>query len=555
MMTAIKIRAWNFRSFRQLAYTITPAGLVAVEGMYEGTQDRSNGAGKSTFLPEILCWAIYGETTNGKKQVCSTYEGAEEVRVEVELPFISWARTQQRDGTGNQIEIDGVRGYEVQKAQLLKQFPPKRVFCSTLILGQGLGEGFTSWTPAVRAQALSELLSLSVWAEARKKLSGDRTLLKTQLDQATGAMATWEQQYNELKAKPEGDPSKRQAAAAKVAKISGELQKLQTEYSTVNQETVGSARLLGQWNAEIQQYRREIDNCRREAAGLRAGVKCPTCQRPYPKSSIADMAAAIKERERIVTNKMDAIQAEYGPLQKSSVANQKKLDRLAPRISKLRDEHMAALTALNATQSHAEQLRKAEEGYASARETAEDFVTSLEDLALLDRAFLEIPIWKIDGVLGSVNERLVEVCNTIWESEFLVQLTSEQGLKKGGAKAAIGLVVHNKAGDYKGSSPGQQRKIDITIQLAIRELLMSAWPNALPLLVCDDVVDVLDPWAKRTFYKNYLMPAAQRSAVFVLTPQSEYPVPVSRKVLVQYTEEAGSWVSQSTAAPVVEFHG
>jgi recombinational DNA repair ATPase RecF len=146
------------------------------------------------------------------------------------------------------------------------------------------------------------------------------------------------------------------------------------------------------------------------------------------------------------------------------------------------------------------------------------------------------------------------VCNDIWESEFLVQLTSEHSLKKGGAKAEIGLVVENKAGDYKGSSPGQQRKIDITVQLAIRELLMSAWPNALPLLVCDDVVDVLDTWAKRTFYTNYLLPAAQRSAVFVLTPQTEYPVPVDRKVVVQYTEEVGSWIGQSTASPVVEFN-
>jgi len=550
---SIKIKAWNFRSFRQLSYVVNPAGLVAVEGMYEGTKDRSNGAGKSTFLPELLCWAIYGETTNGKTQVCSTYDGADQVRVEVELPFVSWARVQKRDGTGNAVELADIRNYRDAQSALLKYFPPKKVFASTMILGQGVGERFTAWTPGTRAQALSELLGLSIWGVARKKLSSDRTRLKGDLARSEGARGVFEQQYNELSQAPRGDPKKRAAAAKKVAGLSGQLQRLSVEYSTANQNAMQSAQLLGQWNAEIGQLRREITGCQHEAASVQAGAKCPTCNRAYAKSAITSMVTAIRKREKAATDKLAGIEAEFGPLQKKAEANRETANALTPAIAKLRSELSAAEQELSATENHAEQLKQVEKQYVAEKQRCTHLQGRIAELELLDRAFFEIPIWKIDGVLGILNQRLVEVCNQVWESEFLVQLTSEQDLKKGGAKAEIGLVVQNKAGDYRGSSPGQQRKIDITIQLAIRELLMSAWPNAIPLLVCDDVVDVLDPWAKKTFYNNYLLPAAQRSSVFVLTPQSEYPVPIDKKILVQYSEETGSWVDKTTADPVVVF--
>lgn len=553
MQPMLRIRAWNFRSFRHLAYTVNPAGLVAVEGMYEGTKDRSNGAGKSTFLPEVLCWAIYGETTGGKTQACSTDPDAESVRVEVELPFISWARTQKRDGTGKNIELNGIRNYTDALPELLKHFPPKKVFTSTMILGQGVGERFSTWTPGVRAQALGELLNLSRWADARKRLSIDRTRLKGDLARAEGAVGAYEAQYRELSQAPQGDPKKRSAASSKVAKFAGEAQRLQVEYSTCNQEAVSTAQLLGQWNAQMSMLRQTISDCQTQAGGIRTGVLCPTCNRAYPKTAIAEMVKAVIVREKEAATSLSNIQGEFTKLQKTAVENKKKLDALGPKVSKSRADLSKAEQELAATDNHQEQLKSIEAVHTAERQKAEGLVSRVANLDLLDRGFFEIPIWKIDGVLGVLNERLVEVCNTIWESEFLVQLTSEQQLKKGGAKAEIGLVVQNKAGDYQGSSPGQQRKIDITIQLAIRELLMSAWPNALPLLVCDDVVDVLDPWAKRTFYKNYLLEAAKRSAVFVLTPQSEYPVPVDHKVLVQYTEESGSWIAQSTASPVVEF--
>ena len=50
----LRLTAENFRSYQKLSYKIETAGLVAVEGIYEGEGDRSNGAGKSTFLPDAL---------------------------------------------------------------------------------------------------------------------------------------------------------------------------------------------------------------------------------------------------------------------------------------------------------------------------------------------------------------------------------------------------------------------------------------------------------------------------------------------------------------------
>jgi DNA repair exonuclease SbcCD ATPase subunit len=336
--TAMKIRAWNFRSFRQLSYTINPAGLVAVEGMYEGTKDRSNGAGKSTFLPELLCWAIYGETTGGKKQVCSTYPDADEVRVEVELPFVSWARTQKRDGTGNNVEIADIRNYTDAQVALLKYFPPKKVFASTMILGQGVGERFSAWTPGTRAQALSELLNLSIWTEARKKLSGDRTRLKGDLAHAQGAIGVYQAQYSELSKAPRGDPKRRSAASKKVAKLSGDLGRLQTEYSTCNQNAVSCAQTLGQWSAQMAGWRQEIQRLQSEAAGVSQGANCPTCNRPYAKNQIAAMVKQLRAREKAAAQSLKDMEQEHGKLEKAAQENKAKLDQITPTLTTMRSQ-------------------------------------------------------------------------------------------------------------------------------------------------------------------------------------------------------------------------
>jgi len=547
----LKITANNFRSFKELSYEITPPGLVAVEAMYDGTKERSNGAGKSSMLPEVLCWAIYGELTNDDKQVCSTDPGATEVRVEVQTPFASWVRRQQQDGTGNKIEINGIRKLSESKPELAKHFPPKQVFCSTMILGQGIGERFSNWTPGERAQTLSDLLQLSMWSTARKKLQGDRNKLAAETSRLEGMVSAYEQQLKQLTSAPQGDPKQYESAVALVSQLKTKVADLQLMLVQMNQKATQSAQQYGTVSSQRMQQQTMVNGYSSQLQHM--GKKCPTCNRPYDKKHLETTKASILKAKQDAEVLLPGLDQQMSELDAQRKQDYEAAAKVQEQVQVVMRELEQANQQLASSQSFADQIADLRKTLATSQASLNNTKQSISGLDTLDRAFLEIPIRKIDGVLNVLNDRLVTVCNDIWESEFLVQLTSEKDLKKGGTKAEIGLVVKNRAWSYKGCSPGQQRKIDLTIQLALRELLVSAWPNALTLLICDDVVDVLDPWSKRKFYENFLLPAAETSAVFVLTPQDRYPIPMDRKILVGYTEAEGSRILQTTAEPVVVF--
>lgn len=549
MSQILKITASNFRSFRELSYSIDQYGLVAVEGVYEGTSDRSNGSGKSACTTDLLCWAIYGETTGGKKQVCSTYEWADKVVVEVETPFVSWTRSQKRDGTGNHLEVGGVRKLKDAEAELTKYFPSKRIFASTTILGQGIGERFSSWTPATRAQELADLLNLSLWSQARKRLAGDRSRLATESARLDGSVAAYEQQLNQLTSAPQGDPKKKVAAEKKLLKLNKQLSVCQADYSQLSAAVATLMQAYGSLQARQSQIQVELASSSRGTA-----TECPTCGRPYEPEDVAAAQHELQLRHEKATQELrvvvDQMAAKLEEKKASDAALAAKSQEVAVLQSKVTEVHKE----ITESQSFADQIASVRKNLVEHQGALNKTKQSISDLNLLDRAFTEIPVRKIDTVLGVLNARLVGVCNDIWESEFLVQLTSEHDLKKGGTKAEIGLVVESQAGDYKGSSPGQQRKIDLTIQLALRDLLMSSGVHTLPLLICDDVVDVLDPWARRKLYTNYLKPLSEKSSVLVLTPAADYPIPVEHRIVVGYSEVVGSRILSSSAEPVVVFN-
>jgi DNA repair exonuclease SbcCD ATPase subunit len=549
----LRLTAENFRSYQKLSYKIETAGLVAVEGIYEGEGDRSNGAGKSTFLPDALAWVIYGETTEGIREVC--YNGAESCRVELELPFVTIARSQKADGTSNEITIDGgPRTLADSKAYLAQVFPPKEIFCSTLILGQGVAERLSSWTPGNRAQQLSELLGLERWKQARSTLAQERRKRTGELQQLQGSANTLRNQLTQLKATQAQVRRPRATIVAEMTTAQQQEQARSQQLGAANSKVQGESTRIGQAMANKNNTERQIAQQR---SSLQSMTACPTCKRPYSKQ-------AIESAQKTAANAIKKLTAENTEcarvIASSTLADLKAVsDKLLAEIQHYRMQLQQLTGELAQVDAATEQVTSIELQLAQVEAAVAQTTGEVAELDLLDAAFAEIPIRKMGSVLDAVNTKLVEMCNDVWESEFLAQLCTDRELKKGTTKAEINLLVQSRAGQYKKSSVGQRRKIDLSIQAALRDVLMGTWPNPVPILVCDDVVDVLDPWAKRRLYKNYLLPTAQGSAVFVMSPQGEYPVPVRRKIVVNYTESQGSWIGAynepEPTKPMVVFNG
>ena len=550
----LKVLAEDFRSYPKLSYTVNHTGFVAVEGSWAGAPDRSNGSGKSSFLPDLLCWAIYGETTGGQKAVCR--RGQKGCQVTVTLPFVSFTRSQKADGTGNKLQIAGINHRKLADAEayLSQLFPPREVFASTIILGQGVGERFSAWTPAERARVLRGLLDLNCWSSARQKLRPDREFQQARKAQLQGVQATLKEALGRIR----GLQTERGDEELDAEKLQAALVEINTSivYSTDQAQTFENEMRANQARHARDQgilagLQSSLKAAKAERKLLGLG-KCPTCGRQWPKKHMDAKRTDLDTKIADIESQSKALVAQSKHFSGKQYCCDNHLQYHRSKLAELRARVQELSAKLSRAQTLESEVKEYEEQLAAKQQEAKAADEDLSNLAILDRAFTEIPVLKMDGLLVSVNQHLVEVCSSVWDSEFLVQLVSEKTLKKGGQRAEIGLSVMNQAGSYEASSWGQRRKIDLSVQLALRGVLLTAWPQALPLLVCDDVADVLDCAARRSLYEKVLVPESKKSAVFVLGADPVHPIPVPERITIGYSLELGSAIAHhSGSAPLV----
>lgn len=549
-------RAQNFKSYKDLLYTVEAPGLVAVEGAWDSNQEKSCGSGKTTLLCDLLCWALYGETVDGETKVC--YRGASSrCEVELRLPFVSLVRSQAADGTKNKLEIEGIkhRKLEDAKAYLARLVPPKKVFTSTIILGQGVGERFTGWKPAERARIFAELLALSLWSAARRNLGADLRAFSEKSSRALATADALQQQSDVMMAAAAGPDVDADDVGEELAKLDAGIRHDTEQADAFRAELSRDQATQATQLVQYTQLQNNLGQVEKELKLLSSG-KCPTCQRKWPKRTIEGQRTALQGKQKNLKAEMSALKKATildGRLQCTKNHLDFHLRQLSERQPRAQELRALLARAQGIEEQAVEALGRAED----ARKEAAAADAEVALLQTLDRAFYEIPLRKIDGVLTLMNRSLATICRDIWDSEFFVQLTSEKQLKRGETVPEIGLQVTNRAGSYSSSSWGQKRMIDISVQLALRHLLLSCWRNRLPLLICDDVMDVLDPPAKQRLHQNLLLPESARSAVFVLYADRGLPQ-LARRVVVGYNQTGGSYIraceTPGGLPPVVSFY-
>lgn len=528
------VSATNFRSYEQLTYQVLGSGLVAVEGYWDGSHDKSNGAGKSSFLPDLLSWAIYGETVSGQRNVCR--RGADICSVSVRFPFVAWTRTQKADGRSNKIDVEGADHRKLADSQeeLAQYFPPKKVFTSTLILGQGVGERFSGWKPAERASVLADLFDLSAWGRARKSAAADAREFATKQVAAEVTIVSIQQSIAGLRSfvtNEKIDPAEAQQALAcaqrKYASLAAAARSTEASFRGLEASMSGFSQELAVARAELSRLTAD-----RKAAKTRK--VCPTCGRNYTQKHVRTVLLEIDKKEKAALHRKTEAERSVAALEAEVAKAGRQSRSAADACLAANAEIQEANTRVSRARDFSGQIAELERQVTKKERELVTIRNECQLLSDLDKAFFEIPIRKIDNVLLVMNRYLVDICRTVWENEFLVQLVSERDLAKGGSRSEITMVVTNPAGDYVGSSWGQRRKIDLSVQLALRSMLLAAWPEAVPLLVCDDVADVLDAHSKQQLWTRFLLPESRKSAVFVLSPEAEHPVVLSDRVVIAY---------------------
>ena len=163
-----KVIVHNFGSYGHAELELQNRGFCLVSGQNNYIKDNalSNGSGKS-FLWSAICYALTGETINGIKTNLKNIN-VDEQECFVQLDFLynkdlfSLVRTASPKSDlkiyKNDIDLSG-KGIRESEKKLQELIPElnKDLIASTIIIGQGMPNKFSSFSPSGRKELLEKL--------------------------------------------------------------------------------------------------------------------------------------------------------------------------------------------------------------------------------------------------------------------------------------------------------------------------------------------------------------------------------------------------------------
>ena len=149
----------------------------------------------------------------------------------------------------------------------------------------------------------------------------------------------------------------------------------------------------------------------------------------------------------------------------------------------------------------------------------------------------------VDNLLNTVNKRLVHYCSRLFDNTVTVQLSPEKELKKGGSKNSVMLEVKSEAGTGYGSlSGGEARKVDVAVQLALRDAaeIMAGFQSN--IFVADEILDNLDEAAAERVIE-ILKDFGQDRTVYLISHDPRIKSKVDKAILVKKEKGISSLVT------------
>lgn len=281
-----------------------------------------------------------------------------------------------------------------------------------------------------------------------------------------------------------------------------DVQVVQAELHRLDSEIANLTPQIEQTNIGLQNARTKVAEVKATLASLRTG-----------RDGLVAEANDLNNQVLAIDKRFEAIQSELTHVAGLETAAKQNLDRLDARLLNEQTQLQAAVTAENEYASRKPYLSWWSEGF----------------------SIRGIRSKRLGGVLDSMNVKLAEYCEKLFDGRIMVRLLPVKPQKTTSAKSVVSIDVQSPAGSYGLSSGGQERCIDLAIHFALRRFAQEAafgWSSN--FLIGDEVFDYLDrALASRAL--QVLRDEAQR--VFVCTHSRDLQALCDSVWYVQYEDE------------------
>ena len=608
-----KLIVHNFGSYGHAELELQNKGFCLVSGQNNYIKDNalSNGSGKS-FLWSAICFALTGETISGIKTNLKNIN-TEESECFVQLDFMvnkdlfSLVRTISPKSDlkifKNDADLSG-KGIRESEKKLQEVLPDltKDLIASTIIIGQGMPNKFSSFSPSGRKELLEKLTKsdfmiedLKIRIQSRQQelsskvrefedsLIVNKSQLSSHLsslDKAKNAIASQKQPefdilipakltrieqvqlevtYCEtMAAKLEAD---QEEFTKRLLAVSEEKAKVSSEELTAY--TTSYTKLSG----DKTKLELDIASLTKEITKLQSIVDvCPTCGQSLPnvhKPDTSSQEAALELAKAELVKVNDSIQKcnqqhqeyiaqinsafndEINTLNTSIASVKQELaankSRYSNCLAVLEDERSAYNKLLYDKQNWDSYIKNQEREISRLEEEIAKLtnliaITSLskEDLdqrlAIIKKMDLLIRRdfrgYLLTNIISYIDTRAKDYCSTVFG-------TRELSLSLNGN--ALDITYCGKL--FDGLSGGEKQRVDLILQLAIRDLLTSYLGLSANILVLDEVTDFLDKKSCQAVMQLLEKELQTVESVFIISHHAEeLELPVDSEIKVVKNE-------------------
>ena len=592
-----KLTIHNFGSYGHVELDLQNRGFCLVSGQNNYIKDNalSNGAGKS-FLWSAICYALTGETLNGIRSNLKNINVTEtDCYVQLEFLYnkdlfcLTRAAAPKTDLKIFKNDIDlsgkGIRESDKKLQELLPDLN-KDLIASTIIIGQGMPNKFSSFSPSGRKELLEKLTKSDFMIEDLKarisarqqelsskvrELEDSLLANNTQLNLHTSNLNTLKEslaqqvrpdfnglieEYNrqllDLQQQIQRYETEITANEQRLEIVNAKLLQISEEKAEVSaKELVAYTKSRQSLTEEKTQLNFNISGLQKEINKLKAITDiCPTCGQKLPN---VYKPSTEQQEQQLETNKQ-ALTKVLSELEQCDLKHAAYLQQIDSAFA----DELSALTSEVTTLKNA--TNKAKIDYNKNR-TALDDVKSLQSKVIYDqqnwdkrianqeanKANLEAEIVRLNNLISIINTAKVDYVNrlsivkkmdTLIRRDFrgylltniisYINTRAKQFCNIVFGTKELTLSLNGNALDitycgkmFDSLSGGEKQRVDLILQLAIRDVLASYLDLSANILVLDEITDFLDKKSCKAVMQLLEQELRTVESVFIVSHHAE----------------------------------
>jgi len=559
-----EIKIKNFLSIGEASFAFSQKGITVIEGKnLQDSCSNSNGSGKSSLFEAIL-WNLTGSTSRGTNEVSNKVTGfPAEVSLSFTFDKINYEVIRKSNPSSLKILREGadISGSTFLKSKKVLSeilgYIDYELLSSIIILSQGLGSRLSILKPSERKARieffsnLQGLISLATEEASAvySKVDKEATAITNEIGRLTNQVSYNNGLISEYRKKIEEQQANSSyiLSSEKIAQIQGLLACLEEREAVLNSEIQEAAKANYQieldrsrLSSEYKLNQSQFDQLKSDYIKILQNI-CPTCNQPIQDSQekSASYEQMIKEKKAELNKIKEQILAI--PALRDTSEKQAEKEEIKKQIQEL-SLKLSLHNRYSAETSVFENFIKERE---EENEKLKEQAFPLERQLMLKKKNLEIAQWiknavskkfrnfLLDGVVDYLNKRIGIYSEYLFKSKKVHIENRENNLY---------ICLDDYA--FENLSGGEGRRVDLILQLALRDLAINQTGFYCNILVLDEVFDYLD----KTGIGNFLFlidnEFALADSVIIVTHRDKLDIPLTSKYTVIKNEQGISSITR-----------